>query len=344
MSSVASTPWRLAQPPSQRKLGLSDAPVLLPYWEQYQPRTLGEVLGQTQAVAVLGGFLRSPSSRAILLHGPTGTGKTTSALALANDLGIDPFWGLNHVSSGRLDLEKCDEIMREMRLNALDGGWRAIIIDEADTMTPRARQILLSWLESIGPRTVIILTTNNPDAFTRRERSRFLEVEFLDSGDDALAGAQALADCIWREETGGEDGPTLETLPNAVIDGKVSFRSVCNALESLIRYGAPLQESKPHRPDTFTLPPTAAIAAPREAKPKPERKPAAPIATSPESWWNALTTSARVDALKRVPMSSIPFEKVRERVQELIRRGSPPEYARYLNMQPIIVAAWGASQ
>ncbi len=298
MIAIPSQPWRLSQPVPQPRLGLVDAPEVKPFWQVYEPTTLAEVLGQAKAVELMSGFVRQPCPRPVLLHGPTGCGKTCSAKAMAHDLGADPFWGIKQVASGRLDLEKCDEIMREMRLVPMASAWRVIIIDEADTMTLRAKQILLSWLEEIGSHTVLILTTNNPDAFTRRERSRFLEIEFVDSGDDALAGAQALADSIWRAETGGEDGPDLADLPNAVIDGKVSFRLICNALEALIRYGAPLQPAKPHRPDTFTLPPApkAAVAAPRVPASNPAVIPSPSVGTSPAQWWDALTLSQRCEA------------------------------------------------
>lgn len=335
--------WRLSQPGPTPRLALTDAPAYQAYWQTYAPRTLGEILGQPEGVSILRAFVAAPCSRALLFHGPTGCGKTSGALALAHDLGVGE-WGLTHVQSGRLDLERCDDLLREMRLSSLDGGWRAIVIDEADTMTPKARTLLLSWMECLGPRTVVVLTTNNPEAFTRRERSRFLEVEFVASGAEALDGGQALADLIWRSETGGEDGPELARLPNAVINGQVSYRSIASAMESLIRYGAPLcagSSASVHH----VAPPVALVTA--KAAPVKERVARTlkiPVAATPQSWWDSLDAAARRGALRAVPLSAIPYVKVQSRVTELISRGSPPDWAKYLNLQPVIQSAFAIAE
>ncbi len=357
-SATQSTPWRLAQPPSQRKLGLTDAPVVKPFYIQYQPQSLAEVLGQEAATMPLMEFVKAPCPRAFLLSGPTGLGKTTCAMALAADLGVDTFdrirndqaWSFHWVRSGTADLAETESIMEDLRHVPMGGNWRVVLVDEADQITPRARQVWLSMLESIPAKTVIIWTTNRPEKFKQRDLDRFKHYEFKADTEQALAMAQTLADDIWRAETGGEDGPDVARLPNAILGGQVSYRRIASAMESLIKFGSPLcsapdASGAPMIPPVSTPPPDAvAIAAPREPRVAREPRVKAPVATSPESWWNALGAPERVAALKRVPMASIPFEKVRERVQELIRRGSPPEYARYLNMQPVIVAAWGASQ
>ncbi len=358
MSAAQSQPWRLSQPPSQRKLGLSEAPKRISFPEKYRPTCLAEVLGQSEVVGALAEFSRSPYPRAFLLAGPTGCGKTSAAMALAADLGVDEAsrihsdqsWTFHWIRSGTMDLAETERILNDMRFAPMGGGWRLILVDEADLITARAKQLWLSALESIPAQTVIVFTTNRLDKFEQRELDRFQVYTFAATGDESLAAAQSLADAIWCAETGGEDGPDVARLPNAILAGQVSYRRVATAMESLIQYGAPLcsapdASGAPLIPPIATPPPAAvAIAAPHVAKPKPERKPAGPVSTSPEAWWNALTAGARVEALRRVPLASIPFAKVQDRTRELIARGNPPEYGRYLNMQPVIVAAWGASQ
>src|SRR3989442_15141226 len=60
--------------------------------EDYRPKSLRDVVGNPTAVAELEKWALSwqkglPDKRAVILAGPPGTGKTSAALALANDMG-----------------------------------------------------------------------------------------------------------------------------------------------------------------------------------------------------------------------------------------------------------------
>ena len=63
--------------------------------EKYRPKTLSDVVGNPKAVGELKAWAESwsrgtPSKKAVVLMGSPGVGKTTSAEALANDMG----WGI----------------------------------------------------------------------------------------------------------------------------------------------------------------------------------------------------------------------------------------------------------
>ena len=67
--------------------------VVMKFNEKYRPKTLSEVVGQP--IGPLEEFARDPYPTCIALEGPTGTGKTSAAIALAADLGAydDPLLG-----------------------------------------------------------------------------------------------------------------------------------------------------------------------------------------------------------------------------------------------------------
>lgn len=61
---------------------------------------------------------------------------------------------------------------------AYDGGWRVVIVDDADTMTTQAQNAILKILEEPPPRTVLILIAHRPGAMVPTIRSRCRVVPF----------------------------------------------------------------------------------------------------------------------------------------------------------------------
>ena len=66
--------------------------VMAGWTEKYRPATLDEVVGNPAAVAELrkwaNGWMRGrPDRKAVILQGDPGSGKTSAALALANEMG-----------------------------------------------------------------------------------------------------------------------------------------------------------------------------------------------------------------------------------------------------------------
>ena len=71
--------------------------------EKYRPQGLDEVVGQEETVERLKAYVQNGSIPHLMFAGPPGTGKTTSAIALARDL-----WGEDW--KGRfLELNASDE-------------------------------------------------------------------------------------------------------------------------------------------------------------------------------------------------------------------------------------------
>src|SRR2546425_1388902 len=54
--------------------------------EKYRPTTLDEIVGQDEVISRLKAYVKAGNLPHLLFAGPAGTGKTTSAIALAREL------------------------------------------------------------------------------------------------------------------------------------------------------------------------------------------------------------------------------------------------------------------
>src|SRR5207342_3259317 len=139
--------------PHHRGVGVTDAPLAA----RMRPRTFEEFVGQTHVVGpgtaltklVGGGNLPS-----IILWGPAGTGKTTLAHLLANQVGAD-LMQLSAVSSGVADARKVIE-------RAKGGLFRTVLfVDEVHRWSKAQQDVLLPAVEE-GTVTLVGATTENP--------------------------------------------------------------------------------------------------------------------------------------------------------------------------------------
>lgn len=181
------------------------------------------ISGQSRAVAIVGAFLKAPGSRAFLLHGPTGTGKTTTAHYLADSLQCErgsAMSGFDEIASGEQTADVVREIGRKLRFRPLAGLWRVVVVNECDRMNAQAEVIWLDLLESLPPHVVIVFTTNNPAKISQRFRDRCREIEFK---ADAAA-VRAFARAEWSRLC--PDRPFPSELERAGLRGESpSFRA-----------------------------------------------------------------------------------------------------------------------
>lgn len=121
--------------------------------EKYRPKRLDEVVGQDEVVSRLRELVKKGYLPHMLFYGPPGCGKTSTAYALANEVGL-PVVELN-----ASDERGIQTIREKVKSIAMLRGRRIILLDEADNMTEDAQQALRRIMER-GNAT-FILTAND---------------------------------------------------------------------------------------------------------------------------------------------------------------------------------------
>jgi replication-associated recombination protein RarA len=196
--------------------------------EKYRPHSLQDFVGLEKPKRVLAKFAANPfPNAAFLFVGPSGTGKTSMALALCEAIRGE----LHHIPSQQCTVANVEDVIRQCHYVPKNGGnsLHVVLVDEADQMTPQAQLAFLSKLDGTAfpPSTVFIFTANDTERLQDRFLSRCMTLQFSSHG--MAREAATLLERIWIAEAGETAGK-----PNflrMIQDGKNNVRDAVNSLQ-----------------------------------------------------------------------------------------------------------------
>lgn len=157
--------------------------------DKYRPKKISQIIGHTEVKEVLAKTIEEGNLQHLLFYGPSGTGKTSTVLALVNEL-----YGPEKVKSKVLELNASDEnginVVRDkiiMFAKFVVGtsddrypspSFKIIILDEADAMTSEAQTALKKVMETTCDITRFVFICNYENRIIDPIKSRCASFKF----------------------------------------------------------------------------------------------------------------------------------------------------------------------
>jgi replication factor C subunit 2/4 len=157
--------------------------------DKYRPKKISQIIGHDEVKKVLVKTIKNGNLPHLLFYGPSGTGKTSTVLALVNEL-----YGPEKVKSKVLELNASDEnginVVRDKIIKFAtfvvgssdpkypSPSFKIIILDEADAMTSEAQTALKKVMESTCDVTRFVFICNYENRIIDPIKSRCASFKF----------------------------------------------------------------------------------------------------------------------------------------------------------------------
>lgn len=143
---------------------------------KYRPTQFSEIVGNRMNAIVLDNMVQAGQvPPGLLFSGPSGVGKTSAARILARELKATDVIEVDAASTG--GVEAIRDLLDVTRYST-GGGYRIIILDEAQSITRQGFEALLKTLEEPPADTIFVLCSTAPHKILDMILFRLIEFEF----------------------------------------------------------------------------------------------------------------------------------------------------------------------
>ena len=188
--------------------------------EKYRPSNLDSYIGNEHLKSKVKVYLESGALPHLLLYGRAGTGKTTLAKLLVNNIDCDYLYiNASDENSVEVVREKVKNFASTLGFQTM----KVIILDECDYITPHAQAALRNLMETFSKHCRFILTCNYVERIIDPIQSRCQSFQIIPP--DRKQVAVHLGNILTKEQVESE----IEDIVTIVNGGYPDIRRVINA-------------------------------------------------------------------------------------------------------------------
>lgn len=152
--------------------------------EKYRPKKIEDCILPKAMKNIFKGIVESGEMPNLLLAGSAGTGKTTVAMAMCEELGLDVL-KINASDENGIDTLR-NKLKGFAGTVSMTGGKKVILLDEADYLTNSAQPALRGIIEDYSHNCRFILTCNYKNKIIAPLHSRCKVIDFVIKKDEKM--------------------------------------------------------------------------------------------------------------------------------------------------------------
>lgn len=201
--------------------------------QKYRPKRVADCILPDRLKNVFQEFVNTKSIPNLMLTGSAGVGKTSVAVAMCEELGINYLF-INSSEERGIDTLRV-KIRGYASTVSLAGGRKVIILDEADYITPEAQAALRGSMEEFSANCTFIFTCNFKARLIEALHSRCSVVDFTISAEEkpklALQFFKRVCDILEKENIQFDKAVLIKLVEKFFPD----FRRTLNELQRYAR-------------------------------------------------------------------------------------------------------------
>jgi len=196
------------------------------WFEKYRPKTLDNIVLSEENRKILEGFRNNKDIPHLLFVSTPGTGKTSMAKIIVNDILQCDYLYINASDENGIDTIR-HKIIGFAQTKSFSGGIKVIILDEADSLTGDGARALRNVMEEYAESTRFILTANYKHKIIPPIQSRCQTLNF----DHNISDVTKHCLKILSKEGIKVTSDNISALGNLIKSNFPDFRKILNELQ-----------------------------------------------------------------------------------------------------------------